>query len=88
MGILRLSTTGFGTPSAMCGISQFLDSKINGENPVNVGCIASEKSHQKSVHTLNAYTVGVCLTDVYKKNHKVIIKVVSTRQMLRLNYYF
>ncbi len=40
----------------MSGISQSLDSKINGENPVKIGCIVSEKSDQKSVHTLNAYT--------------------------------
>ncbi len=46
-----------GSQSAMCRISQFLDSKINGENPVKIGCIVSEKSDQKSVHTLNAYTV-------------------------------
>ena len=37
--------------------SKFLDSKINDKNPVKIGYIVLEKSDQKSVHRIYAYTV-------------------------------
>ncbi len=56
--ILMLITIGFGSSGKIYKNSKFLDSKINGENPVQIGCIVSEKSAHKSVHRISAYTVS------------------------------
>ncbi len=45
--------TGFSSLDLVC--------KINGENPVQIWCVVSEKSAQKSVHRISAYTVGPCV---------------------------
>ncbi len=81
----------FGSPSAMCGISQFVDSKINGRNPVKIGCVVSEKSDQKSVHTaytVRSFTITVrqtCYAD-YSMMMLVRVKVTMIRDSICYKY--